>query len=490
MHNFNILASISIEDLEKSPSSTLYRILLTTKKQEFNSNERILFTCYNKVKQETLDYISWCLNHIDIPMFFVVLSTNQDNVRDFFTDIDNSVTVNTDIVPVPAVEKTADPLFYNSHLCPHAWAGFHVWPDGNTSPCCDYDGSFKNLNIKDNTFEEILYSDDMAEIRDQFRNNKVPAGCAGCIKKEQYGLSRRSIAQHKMKNIVGVIDYESEGNLMYMGGHLGNLCNLKCRICNSSFSSSIAAEDIKHGTESQKIKALANNKENRWSKNSQNFWDELKDHSDVCNIEFLGGEPLLLKEYINYIEWLVDNNLSNNVMLELTTNGTVLPDVIANHANKFLHVGVTFSIDNIGKRFEFERSGANWDSVEKNIKYMIDQPSCQVGINTTVNIQNVYYIPELLDWAESLNLSYHSLNVLDDPYFMSIHSVVPSFIEPTITKLKKYKDQSKVQHIIDCLEQSTTTSGDELFAYMDHKDNIRRQDFTKSHPEVSAILKK
>jgi len=113
-----------------------------------------------------------------------------------------------------------------------------------------------------------------------------------------------------------------------------------------------------------------------------------------------------------------------------------------------------------------------------------------VGINTTVNIQNVYYIPELLDWVESLHLSYHSLNVLDDPYFMSIHSVVPSFIEPTITKLKTYKDQSKVQHIIDCLEQSTTTSGDELFAYMDHKDNIRRQDFTKSHPEVSAILKK
>lgn len=490
MHNFNILASISIEDLEKSPSSTLYRILSATKKQEFKNNERILFTCYNKVKQETLDYISWCLNHNDIPMFFVALSTDQNIVKDFFTQIDDIVTIIENKISVPVIEKTADPLFANPHLCPHVWAGFHVWPAGNISPCCDYTGYLDDLNIKNDNFEDILYSDQMSKLRDQFRNNEIPEGCLQCISKESYGLSRRTIAQHKMKNIIGLIDYESEGELLYMGGHLGNLCNLKCRICHPSLSSGIAAEEIRHGDEKARARAKTYSKVNRWSKNSQDYWDELKSHRGVCNIEFLGGEPLLLKEYMDYIQWLVDEDLSRDVMIELTTNGTILPEVIEKHANKFLHIGITFSIDNIGERFELERSGASWADVEKNVKYMLGIDTCSVGINTTVNIQNAYYIPELLDWADEVGIHYHSLNLLVLPTYLSLSNVMPSYVKPTIEKLKTYKDQSKVQHIIDCLEQSNPTDGDEFFSYMDYKDKIRNEKFSESHPEVSAILKK
>jgi hypothetical protein len=121
---------------------------------------------------------------------------------------------------------------------------------------------------------------------------------------------------------------------------------------------------------------------------------------------------------------------------------------------------------------------------------MLGIDTCSVGVNTTVNIQNAYYIPELLDWADDVGIHYHSLNLLVLPAYLSLSNVMPGYVKPTIEKLKTYKDQSKVQHIIDCLEQSNPTDGDEFFSYMDYKDKIRNEKFSESHPEVSAILKK
>ena len=142
------------------------------------------------------------------------------------------------------------------------------------------------------------------------------------------------------------------------------------------------------------------------------------------------------------------------------------------------------SIDNIGDRFELERRNANWEDVEKNVAKFCSLPNCSIGINTTVNIQNVYYLPELLEWAKTTQISYHHLNVLNSPKFLSIYSLVPSFKELVIDKLETVDNQD-IQRILNIVRNSSISDGKEFREFMQHKDKIRKDNFAASHPEVA-----
>ena len=86
----------------------------------------------------------------------------------------------------------------------------------------------------------------------------------------------------------------------------GNLCNLKCVMCNPHTSSKIAAEMKRHG---------------EWSGNSivnpskkmdmDKFYADLKKVLPTTNqIEIVGGEPLLYPETYKFLNWIVENDLS------------------------------------------------------------------------------------------------------------------------------------------------------------------------------------
>jgi MoaA/NifB/PqqE/SkfB family radical SAM enzyme len=482
----DILGTISIDELELSPSSTLLKRLFELKKDVFSDSERIVFTCFSPVDQQTLYFIEWCCYYVDIPFFFVKVNTDQDIVKNFFKDVDPDIYVYTDMLDKNVMlESNTTPLFYNSTLCTHPWTGIHAWPDGKTSVCCEFNGNIGSYNINSDSIEDIFYSSEMDEIRESFRNGITPSACVSCTRKEDQGFqSKRQIALHKHRNMLKHINFETQGNLMFLGGHLGNLCNLKCRICSSFFSSQISAEDVKHGTHIEKADAKVHLQEHVWNRKEFNFWDSIKQKNSLINFEFLGGEPLLQKENLSYLQWLVDTGASKDCMFEITTNGTVVPDVLERYSDKFLNFSITLSIDNIGDRFELERRNANWEDVEKNVAKFCSLPNCSIGINTTVNIQNVYYLPELLEWAKTTQISYHHLNVLNSPEFLSIYSLVPSFKELVIDKLETVDNQD-IQRILNIVRNSSISDGKEFREFMQHKDKIRKDNFAASHPEVA-----
>ena len=65
----------------------------------------------------------------------------------------------------------------------------------------------------------------------------------------------------------------------------------------------------------------------------------------------------------------------------------------------FQQVDISISVDNVGDRFEFERGGA-WDIVEQNIAQFRVETNFNVSIMPTINIQNVFYIEDLIAWAD------------------------------------------------------------------------------------------
>lgn len=502
---YQIDCFLSLNDLEGQPSSTLYRQLSPLYQEAYDNNYRFVFFNFAPVQQTTLNHLVSVIDSIDISRYFVLVLTNQNSTVDYFSSLDSPiVTQVVDNMILAAPTKTADPLFANNSLCARAWAGIHIMPGGEARPCCDYqenivDTQGQTYNIKTATASEIMSSGYMNQVRAEFRQGKTPRGCVSCLRAEASGgQSKRMLTPYKLENIHGYIDWESDCVdrwPRFVGGHLGNLCNLKCRICNPAFSSSIAVEELSQSADAKKTLAYKLLVDNNWSKDDS-FWKTLKNNvPHVCNFEFIGGEPLLLKSNLDFMQYLLDTGYSTNSIFEFITNGTQFPDIFE-QASQFKRLTITVSIDNIGDRFEFERSGAVWSDVEKNIDRFLKVKSLgqslKLGICVTVNIQNVLYLPELIAWIQSKGIDHYFYNILSDPYQLSLNQLTPVAKTLVLEKLINANlapvDQQRLEYIINLVKLSRTSSGNEFCQFIRSKDQIRQESFLNTHKEIAEAM--
>ena len=498
---YRIDSYVFLEDLEHSPSSTLYKTLAPYQRPAYENDYRFVFFNFGPLQEATLAHISWVVNYLDISPYFVLLITDQPATAEYFNS-----TIQVQLVDYHvehALPKDAVvPVFNNDNrLCAHAWAGLHVWPNGDVSPCCEYVGVITDrrdspCNIKKHSIKEILNTDYMTLVRQQFKQGKPVAGCINCRVSEQLGgESKHWLTPYKLENIYGNINWEATDpmtNLGFVGGHLGNLCNLKCRICSPVFSSSIATEELESIEDTKNHPTYQLMVNNRWSKQSDAFWTRLKSHADqVCNFELLGGEPLLLKENLEFMQWLVDNGHSQRAIFEFVTNGTQYP-AIFEQADQFRRLTLTISIDNIDSRFEYERSGADWNVVAKNVQRFIQNPGLTVGVSITVNIQNVLYLPELIAWLQQQGINHYYFNMLHNPEYLSVDRLTSAAKLLVLDRLTKNNlaepDREKLQYVIHCVHHAVTSDGREFCQKMQAKDQLRNENFILTHQEIAQAM--
>jgi organic radical activating enzyme len=491
---YSVECVVQIESLETKPSSTLYQTLLPFVRDPYEPNYRFVFFNFAAVHDVTLQHLVNTINFLDISPSFVLVLTNQQLTVDFLSKHlkDSTVEYLPEVSDTKSPTNTTPEFNVNNKLCAYAWAGLHVHTDGTVAPCCDYKGEVLDdhgtpYNVKTVQLKEIFSSNYMKNLRAEFvSKDTLPSKCVACKIAEDSGVrSRRELAMYKMQNSYNLIDWDLQNStIRFVGGHTGNLCNLKCRICFPVFSSSIAVEEI---TNKQHAKQLL--KDTRWAKTNHQFWEELKTLvPHVCNFEFLGGEPLMLKENIDFMQYLIDQGHSRMCTFEFVTNGTIYSDLLE-LPDTFYRLTVTVSIDDIDKRFDLQRSGADFRVVEKNLdRYLRHKhSSLKIGVNTTVNIQNVFYLPELLAWLDTKQLDHHYFNILHTPHFLSIFNMTLDAKHLVLSKLKSCNDQ-RLTSIITTIEQAETCDGKEFVKYMQHKDLLRKENFKSSHPEIAQAM--
>jgi len=493
---FDIDCFIQIEDLEKSASSTLYQTLLPFLKEAYHDNYRFVFFNFTAVETHTLNHVFNTINYLDISPYFIEVITDQPSAVDFFQQRDIKVTQ----------QSLTQPIFnLNNQMCAYAWAGLHVYPNGEVRICCDYlepiltdDG--QPYNIRTHSIDEIINSKYMISKRQQFRQGNTPKECNLCVNTESNGgESRRQIAPYKLKNIYGSIDWEDDViSPKFLGGHFGNLCNLKCRICNPYNSSSIATEQLKNISLDQlpthpTYQLLENN---RWSKNSQSFWSSTKEHlSSLRSFEFLGGEPLLLKENLEFMQHLLDTGHSQDSVFEFVTNGTQFPKILES-ADRFKRLTFTVSIDALGEQFEYQRKNAKWDEVVSNVQKFIAlkslNPSIIVGVSITVNIQNVLYLPELIQWINTQGFDHYYYNILYSPDYLSVSNLTSTAQQLVLDRLGQsgldFNDQNKLDYVINYIQTQQPSDGLEFIKKITALDQLRNEDFRTSHKEIAQAM--
>lgn len=495
---------VSIDTLQHSASNSLYQQLVPWQKTQYPNDYRFVFENFAPVNLQTLEHVLWTINYLDISPYFVLIATNQTLTQEFFNahDIHCVLTQGQATQPTAAVE----PLFnINNDLCAYAWAGMHVFPDGTAAPCCDYsdvirDAQGQIMDIRSHSFEDIVNSDYMKHLRSQFRQGQRPEGCRGCFQLQDQGAqSRKSLAPYKLRNVYAQIKWENdEAAIGFLGSHLGNLCNLKCRICSADNSSSIAAENLRlipvnEIKQSESYQLLKNNS---WYKRSDHFWSQLRQHvPTLCNFEFLGGEPLLLQEHLDFLQYLIDSGHSTGSVIELVTNGSRYPQLF-DQADLFKRFTVTISVDNVGDRFELERHGCRWervtDTVSKFVARAKQSQNLNVGINVTVSIQNILYLEDIINWIDQSQVDHYELTVLEHPEYLSVDQLTKpaqQLVLDTLLNTKfASKHQHKIDHIIAAVKNAATSDGKEFCEFMKVKDQLRQENFGATHAKIAKAM--
>ena len=127
-----------------------------------------------------------------------------------------------------------------------------VQPNGTVKPCCMYKDTLKKPNgqeylIQTDDIQDILQSDELNEIKQRFLSGTQPRGCHRCWMEEISGKDSKRIRDNqKYQNLINEAVIFDEPKPRYLDLKLGNICNLKCRICGPQYSSRWISEQKRY----------------------------------------------------------------------------------------------------------------------------------------------------------------------------------------------------------------------------------------------------
>ena len=391
-----------------------------------------------------------------------------------------------------------------STICMLPWISIETSPIGTIRPCCLADEEITHpdgtkYNLKEYTLEQAYNSPYMSNLRQQFLNGEQPETCRRCWDEEAAGrTSKRMNSRVRLKEYYDSIDWQNlnPNQLWFIDLKLGNICNLKCRICGSWSSSKWAKEEMDYiGGNRKEHLAYKFLTDGAWPRESPAFWDNLKSLlPNIKYFEFTGGEPFLIEQHFELLRFAASTGDSQHIEVHYNTNGTVFPEDAEQLWKQFKHVEVAFSIDNIGRRFEYERYGADWNEVESNIVKFNNMRSAQIStqICMTINIQNVYYLPELCAWVNTQTFNHTYFNMLHDPNHMCISRMTPEAQKLVVDRLTTAEfspaHRIEIDRIIKFIENGPGGDGEYFRQRMQTTDQYREQSFLDTHSEIAKAM--
>jgi sulfatase maturation enzyme AslB (radical SAM superfamily) len=268
--------------------------------------------------------------------------------------------------------------------CAAAWTHLCSVPDRDTfNPCC---GWSREADQPDIPFDhpDPLNHPWMQQLRQRMLNNEKVDGCSLCYRHEQdRGTSLRM-------NFNQWYGRDLDVTLRYLELNFGNLCNLKCRMCYSGFSSKWIADEISLGKTPRQLLR-------------RHMRDSHINVSKLDRIRFTGGEPLMDQDQILEILRSVEQAQGNlkGLTCQLINNGSF--DVDPELMQLFQRTRWTqlaTSVDGMHAVNEYQRTGSKWNELESRLRFYDSLCSEQWAhqIALSLGTFNVTQLIEFTDW--------------------------------------------------------------------------------------------
>lgn len=373
------------------------------------------------------------------------------------------------------------------YFCYEIFKNISIWSYNNNvryNPCSFYQGHFAesdNINLN-----QAWQSPERKKIMDMVMNNVPVPGCETCYKQERKGLSSRRLASfdiyenwHQNTDI----DLKSPQGIDYS---VGNLCNLKCVIC-GPHSSTQWIEDWKKMNPERNIESF------KYKKNQQIKIISDSGLENVLTVHFHGGgEPLMSSSHTDLLKRIKKIKGLSDIRVFYNTNGTVRVDEdVLQLWSECKLIELYFSIDDIGSRFEYQRTGASFQSVCENLQwYRANMPHNHLfKINCVWGYLNLFYLDRLVDWHENNFVTTRFGDPIPLLFQQAIGTTNIKHVSYQLknTLLSKFSKYPELYSLAETLAVSNK-SHDYFFDWIKKLDKIRDQDFKEIAPEWAKLL--
>lgn len=347
----------------------------------------------------------------------------------------------------------------SASFCVLPWIHLFADEGGLMYPCCR-SVSTKKMNVDDQGHPLRVFdaggldaawnSAYMRQIRLDMIAGARPVPCERCYMYDDLGMRshRQDVNEEYAARIPEMLastrdDGAAPLDLRSVDLRLGNVCNLRCRMCSPQSSKALLGEFAAAARLPVSHKLFDDYRKMEWFVGDQ-FWEIFERHTPaVERLHFAGGEPLIIPEMFDFLARLITLGRAGGISLSYNTNLSVLPPRVYELWLHFAQVRVTVSLDGAGAVNEFIRFPSDWTTIDRHLRTLAaDAGRLNLGggiaFNTTVQIFNVLRIGELLEYlvdaaptAEAPNLS-----VLSYPRHFSIQALPPALKEEATRRLR------------------------------------------------------
>ena len=392
-------------------------------------------------------------------------------------------------------------------FCILPWVSLETSPIGTVRSCClaeeeIIDNNGNKFDLNNASFVNIQNSNYMQNLRQEFLDQKQPSACRKCWREERAGrTSKRMHTLDRLKHILPDQPWTADAKpLMFLDLKLGNICNLKCRICGSWSSSTFAVEELnwlRRGEDKKNNHHYIMLKQGAWPRENPTFWKEIDQVVDqIRYIEFTGGEPFMIQEHFDMLRGLVDRGIAGNIEIHYNTNGTQYPEDADEIWQHFKLVEIAFSIDDVGERFEYQRTNAVWKEVCRNLGWFRTlrehYSNIRLQVCSTVNVFNVMYLEELAQWIDQQAFDFVYWNIMHEAYYFSIGTLPADAKVAIATQLQQTAvndhTHKEFTQIINFMNRGVSLDGNILRMKIADLDRKRNQDLSTVEPEFAKLI--
>lgn len=312
------------------------------------------------------------------------------------------------------------------------------------------------------TAEEIFHGKTMNEIREYALTNRRHPSCATCWKMEEngngddvysYRLDSMPPGLLKITDEDELDDLIENPKLSSIDFAFGENCNLRCRMCQPGLSNKLRLDyqyfadnnvDTSgiQGFDWQKrrdtiikensLTELSLEEQKRtdqelyiggeyqvynWKDGKQ--WENILDNiHNLKHIKATGGETLMSKPFIQFLDTAIETGASKNIMLEFHTNATKFSNENIEKLKKFDGLVLNCSIDGYGKNYEYIRYPMKFSVLEKSLRNILESVKDinykrtpygfikNFSFNVVLSVLNAHYLEDLVEFHYSLHKEY------------------------------------------------------------------------------------
>lgn len=353
-------------------------------------------------------------------------------------------------------------------ICPAPFIHQSTKTDGSIKLCCR---SLPRIgSVNDMTLTEAWNCDTIKQVRIDMINGVRNKHCEVCYKDEDAGVNslRQKYLNKRSTKMLDEYQYAVDNMLpdgtlttgvKWLELKLSNLCNFACRMCSVHDSTSWFKDwdkisDLQPKDWQDYIVELGLTKKPYLG--YEDAFIEGLDLTEVLELNFAGGEPLFDEKHYKVLDKVLDR--ADEIFLSYATNLSMLKFKkynILDYWSKFRAVKIAVSLDGNKIQNDYIRHGSNWKQIQENIAQLKQYTNIRIVAKITVQNTNVYYIPEALEWFDSMGIE-TEITFVRYPEHLSASVLPTSIKDKVVEKLIKY-DYSCISSILAFVNQNEYT---------------------------------